>query len=160
LLASLDYVGAQRDAQGEDARDYRDAVSLVEFNDLAQVTFVLQPSTNELYDKLVRRISGAEPSSHGNYLPALKAAEELLEPDALNADCTAVLMFLSDGRPSDAATCYGMSRESRDKLEEILASKVEALRPSARVRRDRAWRSERGLFCPAPHGCGRGRGRR
>ena len=43
----------------------------------------------------------AKPRGHGNYLPALDKAEALLAADKDNDTCALLLLFLSDGKPSD-----------------------------------------------------------
>jgi hypothetical protein len=37
----------------------------------------------------------------GNYLPALEAVRDILQPDKGNSTCSIMILFLSDGKPSD-----------------------------------------------------------
>lgn len=78
-----------------------DVVSLVLMNSSATVAFEREPMGLALYNKLVDLHNRGTPNSHGNYKPALAAAQELLTPDLHNPGCALSLIFLSDGRPSD-----------------------------------------------------------
>lgn len=101
---ALDFV-AKRRLVG-DTRD-TDVVSLVLMRDQATVPFEREPVGLALYNKMVSLHQGAHsnPAYHGNYLPALDKAEELLvNPAYYHRDCALSLLFLSDGRPSD--TCH------------------------------------------------------
>jgi hypothetical protein len=70
-------------------------------NDEATVVFQREPLTNVLFNRMAERRLTARPCGHGNYLPALDAAEQLLAEDRKNNECALLLIFLSDGRPSD-----------------------------------------------------------
>jgi hypothetical protein len=89
-----------------------DVVSLVEFSNTARVVFTREPVSWDLYNKLlsrrdVRSFQTREDAKakelHGcdsNYLPAIAAAEKLLE-NGLHEGCALSFFFLSDGAPSD-----------------------------------------------------------
>lgn len=99
---ALDFIGKQIDTGvGTTA----DAVSLITMRDEATVEFEREPASNVLFNDLAGRMNkygGTEgPKGNGNYLPALDAAGKLFAPDEGNGAITLVLMFLSDGRPSD-----------------------------------------------------------
>lgn len=81
------------------ARD-TDVVSLVAMNDGGTLLLDREPLDWLLYNRLVELLRSAEPKSRGNYLPALDQAEECLLHNT-HGSCALLLMFLSDGRPSD-----------------------------------------------------------
>jgi Mg-chelatase subunit ChlD len=83
-----------KDAMAGDA-----VVSLLEMSDEAVVALERQPITEELQTNIARRAQ-RRAQSHGNYLPALDAALALLER-SIARDERIVLIFLSDGAPSD-----------------------------------------------------------
>jgi len=61
-----------------------------------------EPITWALHNKIVDLAD--EPlrgRGHGNYIPALKEAYNLLTSYELSENCANLLFFLSDGRPSD-----------------------------------------------------------
>lgn len=102
-MLALDFVAKQRVSQeGSDT----DVVSLILMRDSAEVIFEREPMGLVLYDKFVGLHDDGEPRSHGHYLPAIAAAEELLGAGDTSSGCCALaLLFLSDGRPSDQITC-------------------------------------------------------
>lgn len=57
-----------------------------------------------LYNRFVGIHEKVRPRSHGNFMPSLLMAEQLLREDANQPGTALSLMFLSDGRPSDNAT--------------------------------------------------------
>ena len=67
----------------------------------SEITFDREPITNVIYNRIVNYKNIAKPSSHGCYIPALKMIDRVLEVDSSNKNCALVVMFLSDGRPSD-----------------------------------------------------------
>jgi hypothetical protein len=77
-----------------------DIVSLIEMRDDAEVIFESMPLDGNLFNMLVKRRDLCRPSSHGNYIPSLAAAERLLNKFS-HGGCALRLLFLSDGRPSD-----------------------------------------------------------
>ncbi len=44
----------------------------------------------------------AVPSSHGFYVPALEEAARIVAADKPNKGCALLLLFISDGKPSDS----------------------------------------------------------
>ena len=80
-----------------------DVVTLIEMRDGAEVVFTKEPMTWVLFNKLVDRAKMGGTGSHGNYCPSLHSALSILRAD-LHADMALLLLFLSDGGPSDMAT--------------------------------------------------------
>jgi len=82
---------------------YTDIVSIIEMRTSPTINYMIfkEPVTWDLYNKLV---SLAEQplrgKGHGNYIPALEKAFEVLN-ETDNGNCALGLLFLSDGRPSD-----------------------------------------------------------
>ena len=72
--------------------------SLIEMSDDATVLLERVPLDRKLVATL-RKCASSRAQSHGNYLPALDKAIELL--DASNKEARLLLVFLSDGAPSD-----------------------------------------------------------
>lgn len=77
------------------------AVTLIDMRDGADTLLSCEPLSNVLFNKVLRLRATSEPRSHGNYLPALEAAASALERDVANQNCAMLLLFLSDGKPSD-----------------------------------------------------------
>eukprot|EP00854_Cymbomonas_tetramitiformis_P012116 gene12116-14317_t len=77
-----------------------DVFSLVLMNKDSTVMFRHRPIDWLLYNDLVEQLRTAEPMSEGNYFPALDAAEQLLLSNT-HGSCALMLVFLSDGKPSD-----------------------------------------------------------
>ncbi|KAG2455009.1 hypothetical protein HYH02_000834 [Chlamydomonas schloesseri] len=75
-------------------------ISLIEMQDEAEVVLCRSGASAELLGYLKRRSAGAVARSHGNYLPALDAALDLMREDAAQQK-QLFLVFLSDGAPSD-----------------------------------------------------------
>jgi len=74
-------------------------VTLIEMSDGASVAFHKAPLDQALANSLQAR-STQRARSHGNYLPALDKALEVMQADAFSCR-TLMLLFLSDGEPSD-----------------------------------------------------------
>ena len=98
-----------------------DVISVVLMGDSSSILIQEMPTTWELYNQIVdiysnpaRRIP---PRSHGNYVPALRAAEELLRTNT-SPSCAAALFFLSDGKPSDTGNKTQLIEESVRSLAE------------------------------------------
>ena len=87
---------------------FTDVVSIIEMRDDAVLNhnIYMEPITWELHNKIVDLaevpLSG---KGHGNYLPALVKAYEILNQTD-NQSCALLLLFVSDGKPSDAMTSY------------------------------------------------------
>ena len=79
-----------------------DVISIVLLGDSSTVLLKEQPTTWKLFNDIVKIYNKktVEPKSHGNYVPALEAAKDLLLSNTC-ASCAAALLFLSDGKPSD-----------------------------------------------------------
>ena len=75
-------------------------VSLIEMSDQAELIFTKEKATVELIQRLRNRGIISHARSHGNYLPALDKAIEIMREDAPNRG-SMMLLFLSDGAPSD-----------------------------------------------------------
>jgi hypothetical protein len=95
---ALDLIGQQLD-QGMSKMQH--AVTLIEMRDTASIIVEREPLSNALFNKVVALRETATPKSHGNYMPALQLAEAVLSHDEDNEKCALMLLFLSDGRPSD-----------------------------------------------------------
>jgi hypothetical protein len=98
---ALDYIGQQLDNRNDSNAQFTDAVTLIEMNQHATVVFEREPCTNVLFNQLLARKEMVSPHDHGMFRSALNKAEQVLEKDLGNTSCTLVLMFLSDGKPSD-----------------------------------------------------------
>eukprot|EP00039_Didymoeca_costata_P013633 m.210822 g.210822 ORF g.210822 m.210822 type:complete len:701 (-) comp15827_c0_seq1:1753-3855(-) len=59
-----------------------------------------QPTDEILYNKIIDLLNSSEPLSGGNYIPALDLAEKMLHENPCGS-CSLMLLFLSDGKPSD-----------------------------------------------------------
>ncbi|KAG2448501.1 hypothetical protein HYH02_006392 [Chlamydomonas schloesseri] len=77
-------------------------ISLIEMQDEAEVVLCRRPPDSALLDYL-KGSGQSYARSHGNYLPALDAALELMREDAARQK-QLFLVFLSDGAPSDHTT--------------------------------------------------------
>ena len=93
----LDWIAPQLEKGEAKATD---VVSLVAMNDTATTLLRHQPLDWLLYNKLLQFREDAVPRSHGDYLPALSAAETLFHENRFGG-CALQLFFLSDGKPSD-----------------------------------------------------------
>lgn len=74
-------------------------VTLISMSDTPSVLFHKHAFDETLIDKL-DRASEQRPRSHGNYIPALDKALEVMKVDASNRS-SLLLLFFSDGAPSD-----------------------------------------------------------
>jgi len=74
-------------------------VTIISMSDAATVLLHKQPLNESLIDDL-ERLSKRRPKSHGNYIPALDKALEVMKADAANTSGLLLLLF-SDGAPSD-----------------------------------------------------------
>lgn len=121
-MLALDFVAKQRvSGEGSDT----DVVSLVLMRDSAEVIVEREPMGMVLYDMFAGLHDDGKPRSHGHYLPALAAAEELLRGKGTHGCCALSLLFLSDGRPSDQIVCDG--GESYQNVVDTITDKVRSL---------------------------------
>ena len=81
-------------------RKSTDVFSLLSMKEDAEILLYHQPFDWILYNKLIDFLREERPMGHGNYFPALKRAKSLLMSNRYGG-CALMLMFLSDGRPSD-----------------------------------------------------------
>ena len=95
-----------------------DVITIVEMGETPRFVCHQAPTTWTLYNQIVEcyQSSSFPPRGHGNFLPSLSVAEELLNQNS-NAACAAALIFLSDGAPSDR----GPMRK------ELIVEKVESI---------------------------------
>jgi hypothetical protein len=85
-----------------------DVLSIVTLGDVPKIIIEEEPCTWRLYNKVVDiyKQQLVRPRGHGPFLPALTIAETLLSRN-MNTSCAHALLFLSDGRPSDASVGQG-----------------------------------------------------
>jgi hypothetical protein len=114
---ALDYIAEQLYPMGDDF--VGDAVSIIEMNDAGSLFVDKEPLNWILFNKMLRRLKTARPRSHGNYVKSLEYAEQIICRElALYADLDEediprfMLIFISDGRPSDSKPEDEQSRES------------------------------------------------
>ena len=74
-------------------------VTLITMSDEARVMIRTKPLNESLIPE-IQQIGRRPPKSHGNYLPALDRALEVMTEDAPNR-ASVLLLFFSDGAPSD-----------------------------------------------------------
>mmetsp|Transcript_13429 Transcript_13429/g.18361 ORF Transcript_13429/g.18361 Transcript_13429/m.18361 type:complete len:707 (+) Transcript_13429:131-2251(+) len=98
ITLAIEYV-AKRLESGEATS--MDVFSLIGMNDDATVLVEELPTDWILFNHLVDLLRKERPRSHGNYMPALNAAENLLLRNT-SGSCALLLLFLSDGKPSDS----------------------------------------------------------
>ncbi len=80
---------------------FTDVVTLIEMRDGAEIQIHMEPFSWELFDKIVNLVrKPLRARGNGNYIPALDLSFRALN-DSDNKNCALLLMFLSDGRPSD-----------------------------------------------------------
>ena len=77
-----------------------DVFSLVSMRDTASVLLRYKPFDWLLYNNVVELFRTHAPSGPGNYIPAMYIAQSLLNYNNYGG-CALMLVFLSDGRPSD-----------------------------------------------------------
>ena len=96
-----DFIGPQLQVSETDASAGEAVVSLIEMRDEALVAFERRPISRELLSDVEGR-KYQRAFSHGNYIPALDAAQELFKRSvSMDLEEQIVFIFLSDGAPSD-----------------------------------------------------------
>ncbi|KAF0695413.1 Aste57867_13762 [Aphanomyces stellatus] len=100
-----------------------DVLTLIEMRDGATTVLHREPITNVLFNMVLARMQTAAPRSHGNYVPALEAAIKAMALDVQEESCAVMLMFLSDGKPSDVYCGI----ETADTLDTALATRMKTL---------------------------------
>lgn len=122
-MLALEFVAQQR-LSGEGT--HTDVVSLLLMHDGVEIVCEREPLDLVLYNQFVDIHNRVYPMSHGNFLPSIELAEQMLSYD-YNASKTSALclLFLSDGRPSDNAT--GLFRGNCKATSEHIANRVALL---------------------------------
>jgi hypothetical protein len=95
---ALDFVGQQID---KGINKLTDVVSLYIFSDCVESVFVREPISNVLFNKILGLRTLLKPRSHGHYFPAILELESILISDLSHSNCGLMVLFLSDGKPSD-----------------------------------------------------------
>eukprot|EP00798_Chlamydomonas_sp_ICE-L_P029668 gene29668-5083_t len=113
---ALDLLGRQIDQAGTALTD---AVTLIEMRDKATTVFEREPMTNVLFNKMLRQKKEATPSHHGNYVPALQEAARVMADDKGNSKCALLLLFLSDGKPSDKGGREVVMESLKESIQEL-----------------------------------------
>ena len=121
-MLALEFVAKQR-LTGEATSN--DVVSLLLMHDGVDIVFEREPMGLVLYNKFAGMHDMVRPRSHGNFLPSLDQAEELLRSNSANGGCALCLLFLSDGKPSDNAT--GILRGSNHKIAAAISDRMSLL---------------------------------
>jgi hypothetical protein len=85
--------------RGDNAAALTDVVSIIEMRDTARVIFKAEPMSWVLHNMIVTHREQHRPCSHGNYIPSLVEACKLL--NGAHDTCALMVLFLSDGKPSD-----------------------------------------------------------
>jgi hypothetical protein len=122
LALALDFV-ANRLETGE--AGLFDVISVISLGDQAEVLIREQPTSWLLYNRIVHIYENktVPPRGHGNYIPSLEVAEEILLSNT-SASCATALVFISDGKPSDFKALRGVDREEGYRL---ITESVESL---------------------------------
>ena len=93
----------------------------------SRVLFECEPMDWILFNKMIDLASSAKPGGAGNYLPALDATERLLDKLS-HGGCALLVVFLSDGRPSDRTPrkeAKGKGPDDADaRLSKVMQSRV------------------------------------
>jgi hypothetical protein len=99
-----------------------DVLSLVAMNEASTVLLDRRPVDWLLFNDLVTHLRVAEPLFAGNYLPAFDKAEQLLRSNT-HGNCSLLLFFLSDGKPSDRVPSFRADPElmqyGRDQMQKF-----------------------------------------
>lgn len=107
-VLALEYIAEQLHTHGEEDQGV-DAVSVIEMSDNASLVIDREPLDWILFNKILARQRNATPKSHGNYNPALIESCDLISRETLEVGeddrddlPSYMLIFLSDGKPSDS----------------------------------------------------------
>jgi len=119
---ALDFVAHRLESS---AAKSTDVISIVTLEQTPRVVVYEEPTTWTLYNRIVHIYNEGtiQPRGHGPFVPALDTAISLLTRNS-NAACAIALLFLSDGKPSDAALQRGMTKEEWNHQ---ITEKVESL---------------------------------
>jgi len=99
LTLAMELIKKQLDAK---ERASNDVFSVVSMQKESSILIDKQPTDMLLFNSIVDLLRTLKPQQDGHYLPAIDAAEGLLNSNPLGS-CALNLMFLSDGKPSDHA---------------------------------------------------------
>ena len=94
---ALDFVAERLENGSATAKDF---VSLVSMRQSGEVLLAFRPMDWVLYNDMLEMRDTERARGDGNYLPALDVAEVLLQSNT-HGSCALLLLFLSDGKPSD-----------------------------------------------------------
>jgi len=97
LMLATDLVAKQLENKTMSSTD---VISIIGMNAHSTVLIDQEPIDWIVFNKIIGLLRSCEPKSDGNYLPALDEAERLLCINPSGA-CALMLLFLSDGKPSD-----------------------------------------------------------
>lgn len=113
---ALDYVAEQLYDRGDEL--FVDAVTIIEMNDNGTIFIEREPLDWVLFNKLLTRQGEAKPRSHGNYVNSLNLAKSIIERELISLDeldpddfPAYMLVFLSDGKPSDKSCSDEYNRQ-------------------------------------------------
>lgn len=104
VTLALDFV-MQQLKTGE--KKSTDVLSVIGMRSESKILIDCQPYNLLLFNTLVDLLRSSRASSHGNYLPSLALADELLNRS--QGSTALLLLFMSDGRPSDSSCGHGGS---------------------------------------------------
>ncbi|CAN0444011.1 unnamed protein product [Ascophyllum nodosum] len=135
-MLALEFVATQ--ILSGDATD-TDVVSVVLMADTPEVFIYREPMGLILYNKFVELHDDSKPRSHGNFIPALDLARQVLLTQ-VHGGCALALLFLSDGKPSDhcsirsVSECRNLTKdETLDELSECVRSLATMLKQQLSV---------------------------
>jgi len=97
LCLAVDCIGKRLKSGEATSRDY---FSLIELRSKGECLIDQHPMDWILYNKIIEMLRSWQPIDHGNYLPAIDVAENMLLRNR-RGNCVLQLIFLSDGAPSD-----------------------------------------------------------
>lgn len=97
LCLAIDCIGKRLKSGEATSRDY---FSLIELGSKGKCLVEQHPMDWILYNSIIDMLRNRQPIGDGNYLPAIKLAEKILQVNN-RGNCVLQLLFLSDGAPSD-----------------------------------------------------------
>ena len=124
VVLALEFIAKQLD---DGSAKCTDVLSLIVMREGAQVVIDKHPMDWTLFNSVIDLLHTSRPMEHGNYLPALQLAEELLMSNS-HGSCALMLCFLSDGQPSDRVGRSSILGESLEgKKLKLVVQRIEAL---------------------------------
>ncbi len=120
ISVALDFIATRIETGAAGALD---VVSVISMGEGAYPIIEEQPTTWVLYNQIVDIYNQTFilPRSHGNYIPSLELAEQLLHRNS-NESCAVGICFVSDGKPSDHVSLRLDKHECADRIMEKVAS--------------------------------------